>query len=255
MAGGRGSRLSAITDSIPKPLVEVDNRPILFHIMNIFSQQGIKDFVILTGYKGELIADFFSRYNQRYNNFEIDMKSGQLSYLSDNYLGWKVQVIETGVSTMTGGRLLRAQEYLSGEESFFFTYGDGLANIDLASVLSVNRQTNTVATVTAVLPPSRFGKINYENHMVKEFSEKPIDYGERINGGFFVLRPTIFEYLQGDTCVFEENPLKDLVKDSQLSVHLHNGYWNCLDTLRDLEQIQKDSLKIPTPWLHFGTSI
>jgi glucose-1-phosphate cytidylyltransferase len=219
--------------------------------MSIFAAQGIEEFLILAGYKGHLISEFFLNFRQRNSDFEIDFSSGKITYFSQNSFNWKVTVVDTGLSTMTGGRLLRAKPFLHKNEPFYFTYGDGLANVDLRSVLSLNQVSNTVATVTAVMPPSRFGKIGFEGLLANQFSEKPVNYSERINGGFFVLRPSIFGFLSGDSCVFEDDPLKRLVDDQELSVYQHDGYWSCLDTLRDLEQIQSDARLSPVPWLQF----
>lgn len=219
--------------------------------MRIFAAQGVDEFLILAGYKGHLISEFFLNFRQRNSDFEIDLSSGNVTYFSKNPFNWKVTVVNTGMSTMTGGRLLRAKPFLNKNEPFFFTYGDGLANVNLQSILSLNQVSNTVATVTAVMPPSRFGKVGFEGLFASHFSEKPVNYSERINGGFFVLRPSIFGFLSGDSCVFEDDPLKRLVNDQELSVYRHDGYWNCLDTLRDLEQIQSDARLSPVPWLQF----
>lgn len=219
--------------------------------MSIFAAQGVEEFLILAGYKGHLISEFFLNFRQRNSDFEIDFSSGNITYFSQNSFNWKVTVVDTGLSTMTGGRLLRAKPFLHKNEPFYFTYGDGLANVDLRSVLSLNQVSNTVATVTAVMPPSRFGKIGFEGLLANQFSEKPVNYSERINGGFFVLRPSIFGFLSDDSCVFEDDPLKRLVEDQELSVYQHDGYWSCLDTLRDLEQIQSDARLSPVPWLQF----
>ena len=219
--------------------------------MSIFAAQGVEDFLILAGYKGHLISEFFLNFRQRNSDFEIDFSSGNVTYFGQNPFNWKVTVVDTGMSTMTGGRLLRAKPFLHKNEPFYFTYGDGLANVDLQSVSSLNQVSNTVATVTAVMPPSRFGKIGFEGLLASQFSEKPVNYSERINGGFFVLRPSIFGFLSGDSCVFEDDPLKRLVKDKELSVYQHDGYWSCLDTLRDLEQIKSDARLSPVPWLQF----
>ena len=243
--------MSELTDRIPKPLVEIDNRPILFHVMTIFAAQGVEEFLILTGYKGHMISEFFLNFSQRNCDFEIDFSNDKVSYFNQNSLNWKVKVVNTGLSTMTGGRLLRARPFLDKDEPFYFTYGDGLANVALQSLLSLNQVSDTVATVTAVMPPSRFGKIGFEGFLASQFSEKPVNYAERINGGFFVLRPSIFDIQSGDGCVFEDNPLKRLVQDQELSVFQHDGYWSCLDTLRDLEQIQNDAKLSPVPWLQF----
>lgn len=251
LAGGRGSRLSELTDKIPKPLVEIDNRPMLFHLMSIFTAQGVEDFLILAGYKGHLTSEFFLNFRQQNSDFEIDFSSRNVTYYSQNPFNWKVTVVDTGMSTMTGGRLLRAKAFLHKNELFFFTYEDGLANVDLQFVLSLNQVSNTVAMVTAVMPPSQFGKIRFEGLLANQFLEKPVNYSERINGGFFVLRPSIFAFLSGDSCVFEDDPLKKLVKDQELSVYQHDGYWSCLDSLRDLEQIQSDARLFPVPWLQF----
>ena len=234
---------------MPKPLVEIDNFPILFHIMNTFAIQGVRDFIILTGYKGHLVSDFFMNLRSRNGDFEIDLKDGSVRYLSEIQMDWKVTVLDTGISTMTGGRLLRARNLLSSDKVFYFTYGDGLANVNLNSLLTLHQNLGTIATVTAVLPPSRFGKIKFSNSLAHEFSEKPLSQDDRINGGFFALTPKIFDYLTDDSCVFEEEPLSQLARDSELSVYSHNGYWRCMDTLRDLEQIRSDASTVPVPWL------
>ena len=218
--------------------------------MNTFAMQKITDFIILTGYRGHLISDFFLNFQNRNTNFEIDLGSGAVQYLTEKKVDWTVTVIDTGISSMTGGRLLRAKKYLENEKDFFFTYGDGLANVNLKSLLEVHHNLQTIATVTAVKPPARFGKIRYSNFLASDFSEKPINNEDRINGGFFVLKSEIFNYISGDSSIFEEETLPKLTDVSQLAVFPHDGYWQCMDTLRDLEQIRSDSLLSPVPWLN-----
>jgi glucose-1-phosphate cytidylyltransferase len=218
--------------------------------MKIFAIQGIKDFVILTGYRGQLISDYFMNFQNLNTDFEVNLGSGSVRYLRENRNDWNVTVIDTGIASMTGGRLLRAKKFLENEKNFFFTYGDGLANVNLNSLLNIHCSLQTIATVTAVKPPSRFGKIRFSNSLATDFSEKPINNEDRINGGFFVLRPEIFNFISGDLSVFEEDALPHLTKLRQLAVFPHDGYWQCMDTMRDLEQIRVDASLSPVPWLN-----
>jgi glucose-1-phosphate cytidylyltransferase len=217
--------------------------------MSVFANQGIRDFIVLTGYKGHHISEFFTNFHNRFNNLEINLGNGSIRYLKDSNLDWNVTILNTGISTMTGGRLRRAKEFLKHESDFFFTYGDGLANVDLDKLVEVHKSCRKVATVTAVLPPSRFGKIQFSDSIASNFSEKPIENDDRINGGFFLLNSRIFDYLSDDSCVFEEEPLTRLASEGELAVHVHNGYWQCMDTLRDLEVLRLDASKSTVPWL------
>ena len=216
--------------------------------MSIFAAQGVEEFLILAGYKGHLISEFFLNFRQRNSDFEIDFSSGNITYFSQNSFNWKVTVVDTGLSTMTGGRLLRAKPFLHKNEPFYFTYGDGLANVDLRSVLSLNQVSNTVATVTAVMPPSRFGKIGFEGLLANQFSEKPVNYSERINGGFFVLKRSVIDRITDDQVVFEKAPLEQLASDGQLKAWQHPGFWQAMDTLRDKHSLEQLWASGKAPW-------
>ena len=236
LAGGKGTRLSEETVHKPKPMVEVANAPIITHIMDIYSQYGYNDFVIALGYKGELIKDYFLNYHYRQNDINVNLDSGSVSILNAHKKKWKVTLIDTGLDTMTGGRLRRLQPYLN-DEPFMLTYGDGLATVDLEKLKACHDEHQTIATVTAVRPSARFGALNINNHKVTRFKEKSqVDEGW-INGGFFVFTPAIFDFIDSDQTILEQEPLEQLTKQEQLTAYKHDDYWRCMDTLRDKEAL------------------
>lgn len=217
--------------------------------MQIYSVQGIKDFIVLTGYKGELLKQYFRNLNERLSDFSISLTTGERKFINYKVPDWNITILDTGYNTMTGGRLLRAKSLLVQEQSFFLTYGDGLANVNLRNLLDVHNATKATATVTAVKPPSRFGQLQLDGSRVVTFSEKPPQDDLRVSGGFFVFRKDIFDFLKDDTTVLERFPLHRLSQINQVSAYLHDGYWQCMDTMRDLEKIKEDACEGDAPWL------
>jgi glucose-1-phosphate cytidylyltransferase len=234
LAGGRGARLSEETDRIPKPMVEIGDRPILWHIMDIYARQGFREFVVALGYRGEVIKRYFLDYPRLSSDLSIQLAHGQATVLASVLEDWTVHLIETGADTITGGRMKRLAEWVGGE-TFMMTYGDGLANVDLQALVAFHRAHGKLATVTAVRPPARFGGLVFgDSGRVATFVEKP-QIGEGwINGGFFVLEPRVLEYIDGDATHWELEPLERLAADGQLYAFRHEGFWQSMDTLRDV---------------------
>jgi glucose-1-phosphate cytidylyltransferase len=234
LAGGFGSRLSEETQVKPKPMVEIGDRPILWHIMKIYSAHGINDFIICCGYKGYMIKEFFANYVLRMSDFTFDLRRNKMEVLRNGVESWKVTLIETGEKTMTGGRLKRVRDYV-GDETFCFTYGDGVSDINLRELIDFHHQQKGLATLTAVQPPGRFGafSLGREETKVKAFREKPQADGGWVNGGFFVLEPGAIDYIEGDSTVWEREPLEKLAQVQMLSAYKHTGFWQPMDTLRD----------------------
>ena len=237
LCGGLGTRLSEETQLKPKPMVEIGGRPIVWHIMKLYERHGFNDFTLALGYKGEVIKNYFLNYHACLSDLTIYLKKGQVEYTNPTAEDWKVDLVNTGSVTMTGGRLLRLKNHLQ-PDTFMLTYGDGVSNIDITQLLSFHRSHGRIATVTAVRPSARFGGIHIEASQVINFKEKP-QLGEGwINGGFFVFEKNIFDYLEGDSSVLEQLPLERLVQDGQLMAYEHNGYWQCMDTIRDRDALQ-----------------
>lgn len=237
LAGGKGIRMSQLTMDIPKPLCDIGGKPILWHIMKTYGHYGFNDFMLLLGYKSDKIKEYFVDYAWKSSNFFLDMKSGEVNMDSEPE-PWKINFIDTGLETMTGGRLKRAQKYI-GNETFMLTYGDGLADINIDELLKFHKKQGKIATVTGIYKKSQYGILTVEDGLAKSFDEKKNTDGI-INGGFFVFEPEIFNYLENDTeCVLEQEPLKNLVKDNELSVYIHNGFWTAMDTLRDINNVNK----------------
>lgn len=239
LAGGLGTRLSEETSLRPKPMVEVGGRPILWHIMKIFSAYGFNEFIICCGYKGYSIKEYFFNYYRHNSDLTIDLESNELTFHHARSEPWRVTCVDTGDYTMTGGRLLRAAEFI-GEEDFFLTYGDGVGNVDIAKLALFHRSHGGAATLTSVSPPGRFGALDIDNATgrITEFKEKPTGDGGRINGGFFVLGAKVFDLIDGDECVWEQEPLMSLARDNELFAYRHDGFWQPMDTLRDKQQLQ-----------------
>ena len=247
LAGGLGSRIREETVSKPKPMIEIGNMPILWHIMQIYSQYGFNEFVIALGYKGETIKQFFLNYFYIRNNLTISLTDGKIKVHDGSKENWNIHLVDTGLKTQTGGRLKKLADWI-GNETFMMTYGDGLSNVNIDELLKTHKRNGKLATVTAVRPPSRFGGLEIQGEKVNHFTEKP-QIGEGwINGGFFVLEPEVLRYIDDELTPFEKTPLERLAEDNQLAVHCHDGFWQCMDTLRDLEILESFWSKGEVPW-------
>jgi glucose-1-phosphate cytidylyltransferase len=247
LAGGLGTRLAEETETIPKPMVEIGGRPILWHIMKGYSRYGFKEFFIALGYKGEIIKRFFLDYHALNGSIAIDLSNGKLDVHQRESEDWKVNLIDTGAFTNTGGRVKRLQRWL-GHETFMLTYGDGVCDVNLPHLLEFHRAHGRIATVTAVRPPARFGGLVFDGDMVSQFTEKP-QIGEGwINGGFLVFEAALFDYLQGDDTSLEANVLESLASDRELVAYRHDGFWQCMDTLRDKRLLQSLWQEGRAPW-------
>lgn len=248
LAGGLGTRLSEETSARPKPMVEVGGLPILWHIMKGFSACGFREFVIALGYKGEMIKDFFVQYRHRSHSLTVDMDKGhvQIHHGAEKH-DWIVHLLDTGEQTMTGGRIRRAAQFI-GREPFLCTYGDGVANLDINRLLAFHREQGKQATVTAVRPPARFGEIIMDGPLVTEFREKPQQGEGWINGGYFVLEPQAVDRITDDTTVWEQAPMESLAHDRQIAAYQHSGFWQCMDTLRDVRTLDKMWQEGRAPW-------
>ena len=231
LAGGRGTRISEESESRPKPMVEIGGRPIIWHIMKIYETAGITDFIILCGYKGYMIKEYFTNYVLHTSDITINLASDKVATVHSDTEPWTVTLLDTGANTMTGGRLLRAKRYI-GDDTFCFTYGDGVTDLDVRDVIDHHRASGSVATVTAVQPPARYGTLEFDADRVS-FQEKPIGDGGWVSGGFFVAQPSVLDYINGDDTVFEQAPLQQLAADGELSAYRHSGFWRGMDTLWD----------------------
>lgn len=247
LAGGFGTRLSEETGLRPKPMVEIGEKPILWHIMKIYSAYGINDFIICCGYKSHVIKEYFANYYLYRSDITFDLANNRLETHKNESEPWRVTLVDTGENSGTGGRLKKVRKYL-GDEDFCFTYGDGVADVNIRELIAFHKNHKSLATVTAVLPPSKYGVIGFEEHLVKNFEEKPQGNGGWINGGFFVLSPKVIEYIDDDETMWEAAPLSRLVRDGRLLAFLHKGFWHPMDSLRDkriLEEIWKSG---KAPW-------
>jgi glucose-1-phosphate cytidylyltransferase len=247
LAGGLGSRLSEETAVRPKPMVEIGGKPMLWHIMKIYAAYGINEFVICLGYKGYLIKEYFANYYLHTCDVSFDLSNGDMEVHRSATDPWKVTLIDTGEGTMTGGRLKRVLSYV-GDEEFCFTYGDGLADVDISALIEFHRKRGRLATVTAVQPPGRFGALEVDGEAVSQFEEKPRGDRAWMNGGFFVLSPEVGRYLRGDNTVWEQEPMRSLASDGQLSAFRHEGFWQAMDTLRDRNQLEDLWAGGDAPW-------
>lgn len=248
LAGGFGTRLSEETDLRPKPMVEIGGKPILWHIMKIYSQYGFNDFVILLGYKGYYIKEYFANYFLHQSDVTLDIQTGKMEVLNNSSEPWRITLLDTGLDSMTGGRVKRAQDFV-GNEPFMLTYGDGVSNINIEELVNFHKSHGKAMTMTSAQPDGRFGALNIEaNNQVTHFLEKPKGDGGWINAGFFVCEPKVFDYItDGDSTVFEQAPLQNLAKDGEIFTFKHDGFWKPMDTLRDKQELQKlwDSKKAP----------
>jgi len=247
LAGGRGTRLSEETTTKPKPMVEIGGRPILWHIMKIYGAFGFKDFLLALGYKGDVIKRYFAEYRLHNSSFILDLSTAAIDVVRPGGEDWRVGLIDTGTATMTGGRIRRLKPYL-GQEMFMATYGDGVANIDVNRLLEFHRSHGRLATITAVHPTTRFGALHLDGGKVLKFAEKP-QLGEGwVNGGFFVLEPQVIDYIDGDESVFELAPIERLVADGQLMAYRHEGFWQGMDTLREVKRLEELWNSGNVPW-------
>lgn len=247
LAGGFGTRISEESHLRPKPLIEIGGKPILWHIMKIFSTHGITDFVICCGYKGYMIKEYFSNYFLHMADATFDMSENKIKVHRNHVEPWKITLADTGIDTMTGGRLLRIREYVDGER-FCFTYGDGVSNVNVTELIEFHKGHGCLATLTAVQPAGRFGILEFDGDAVTRFVEKPEGDGSWINGGFFVLEPTIFDYLSNDQDVLENETLRRLSEEHQLAAYRHYGFWACMDTLRDKTRLEELWSTHRAPW-------
>jgi len=247
LAGGLGTRISEETFVKPKPMIEIGGMPILWHVMKIYSSYNINEFIICCGYKGYMIKEYFANYFLHMSDVTFDIKQNTMDVHHKFAEPWKVTLVDTGLNTMTGGRLKKVKEY-TNNETFCFTYGDGLGNINISELIEFHKNNKLLATVTAVQPLGRFGTLEIQNNKVTQFIEKPAGDGNCINGGFFVLEPKVFDYLKDDSTVWEREPLEKLSKDGQLSAYNHTGFWQPLDTLRDKNHLEKLWALGKAPW-------
>jgi glucose-1-phosphate cytidylyltransferase len=249
LAGGLGTRLSEETLIRPKPMVEIGGHPILWHIMNIYARHDVTEFIVCLGYKGYYIKEYFANFVLHRSDVTFDLSTGRMEYLGANNLPkWKVTLIDTGGDTMTGGRLRRVRHVLDAKEPFCMTYGDGVADIDITALVSSHRKQGLEATVTTIRPPSRYGVTVVENGRVARFAEKPVGEQGRINGGFFVLQPSVIDRISGDGTSWEAEPLEGLARDGQLAAYAHDGFWHAMDTLRDKNHLEKLWQEGHAPW-------
>lgn len=248
LCGGLGTRLSEETVVKPKPMVEVGDKPILWHIMKIYSNFNYNTFVLALGYKGEKIKEYFLNYNYLTSNLTINLKSGDVLKTEDSEDKWKVQMIDTGTKSMTGGRVNRLKKFLIKDKTFMVTYGDGLGDIDINKLVSFHKNHGKIATMVAVRPPARFGSIVFDENKVLEFKEKPQTSEGWINGGFFIFEKKIFDYLHGDDTILESDALENLAKAGELMAYKHYGFWQCMDTLRDKIYLNKIWDDGNAPW-------
>lgn len=248
LAGGLGTRLSEETASRPKPMVEIGGHPVLWHILKIYSYHGINDFVICCGYKGYIIKEYFANYFLHMSDVTFHMQSNQMEVHHKRAEPWTVTLVDTGETSMTGGRLRRVAEYVQNDESFCFTYGDGVCDVDIADTIHFHQSHGKAATLTATFPPGRFGVLDIQNRQVMNFKEKPKGDGAVINGGFFVLSPKVLGYLQNDSTIWEQEPLMQLAKDGELMAYQHQGFWQPMDTLHDKQTLENLWVSGQAPW-------
>ena len=248
LAGGLGTRISEETHLKPKPMIEIGGKPILWHIMKIYSAHGVNDFIICCGYKGYLIKEYFANYFLHMSDVTFDMSNNSMQVHQQKAEPWKVTLVDTGESTLTGGRLKRVAQYLQGDDAFCFTYGDGVSDVDITALIDFHKQQGVKATLTATYPPGRFGALDLDLHRVKTFQEKPKGDGGMINGGFFVLSPSVIDLIDGDSTMWEREPLEHLAQQGQLAAFAHTGFWQPMDTLRDKTLLEELWASGKAPW-------
>jgi glucose-1-phosphate cytidylyltransferase len=248
LAGGLGTRISEETTIRPKPMVEIGGKPILWHIMKIYSAYGINDFVICCGYKGYLIKEYFANYFLHMSDVTFDMRENQVKVHQSFSEPWRVTLVDTGETTMTGGRLARVRAHVRDEAAFCFTYGDGLGDVDVGKLIAFHTDSGTLATVTATIPPGRFGALEMESGKVRSFKEKPTGDGGMVSGGFFVLSPKVIDLIAGDDTIWEREPLEHLASTGELAAYRHEGFWQPMDTLRDKMHLEELWQSGEAPW-------
>jgi glucose-1-phosphate cytidylyltransferase len=248
LAGGFGTRLSEETDLKPKPMVKIGNKPILWHIMKTYSAYGVNDFIICCGYKGYVIKEYFANYFLHMSDVTFCMKDNSMSIHQNNAEPWTVTLVDTGESTLTGGRLKRVQEYVKDEDAFCFTYGDGVSDVNIADLIKFHQEHGKLATLTATRPPGRYGALKITNNSVEMFQEKPEGDGSWINGGYFILSPEVIKNIDGDDSIWEQEPLKKLAKDGELMSFKHDGFWQPMDTLHEKTMLNNLWNSNNAPW-------
>lgn len=249
LAGGYGTRLSEETKIRPKPMVEIGGIPMIMHIMGIYAKHGITDFIVCCGYKGEYIKDYFANYAARNADFTINLKTGAKIVHTPPAKDWNITLVDTGLDSMTGGRLKRIADYVKEDDCFCATYGDGVSDIDITASIAQHKKSGAKATLAAVYPEARFGRLNIENGMVTAFEEKPKTEAGRINGGFFVLSPSALDYITDDSTIWERAPMETLAKNGELCAYEHDGFWKPMDSLRDKEELEAIWESGNVPWV------
>lgn len=253
LAGGLGTRISEESQLRPKPMIEIGGRPLLWHIMKIYAHHGITDFIVCAGYKGYVIKEYFANYVLHNSDVTIDARTGEIHYHSSYAEPWRISVIDTGENSMTGGRLKRVARYLEGEDTFCMTYGDGLSNVNIRALVEFHERHGRDATLTAVVPPGRYGALSLDGDVVTEFVEKPPGDNAFINGGFFVLQRRVLSHIRGDATPFEGEPLERLAAERQLNAFKHKGFWQPMDTLRDKNTLEALWARGDAPWKVWST--
>ena len=248
LAGGLGTRISEETDNIPKPMIQIGGQPILWHIMKIYSFYGINEFIICCGYKGYVIKEYFSNYFLHMSDVTFCMKKNEMKVHQERAEPWTITLVDTGENTMTGGRIKRIQEYVKEDDAFCLTYGDGVSDVDINKLINFHKQQKTLATLTAVYPPGRFGALDLSKNKVQTFEEKPKGDGTKINGGIFVLSPKVIDLIEDDATVWEQHPMETLASKGQMSAFEHNGFWQPMDTLRDKNYLEELWSSQTAPW-------
>ena len=248
LAGGLGTRLSEETILKPKPMVEIGDKPLLWHIMKSYSAYGVHDFVICCGYKGYVIKEYFANYFLHSSDVTFDIQNNEMEVHVRNSEPWRVTLVDTGDKTLTGGRLKRIKQYIKDEESFCFTYGDGVSDVNISELIEFHKSHNKLATLTATQPPGRFGALDLDGNKINSFQEKPQGDGAWVNGGFFVLSPKVIDYIEGDSIMWERKPMENLAKEGQLLAFFHHGFWQPMDTLRDKALLEELWQSGNAPW-------